>query len=178
MTEEFERSFDEHMLFMAALEGQSDLGRVLITASYIDDKLGRILEAFLVAKRAPKALFNGMGAPLGTFSARTSMAYALSLIDEREFSSINAIRKVRNIFAHDLTASFDLASVRSHLDTLAWSVDRNSLGQSGPLIVFSLASQRIAMQLLNRVDHVQGQRLAARDWPHERTDYDPDYDPY
>ena len=178
MTEEFDRSFNEHMRFTSALRDQSHLGAVLIIAAYIDDKLGRIIEAFLVEGRVRNDLFKGPQAPIGSFSSRINLAYAMALISEREFTSISAIRKIRNKFAHNIDASFEDQSIRSHLDALAWAVGNDSLGNSGAFFVFRMAAERIGTQLLNRVDHVQNARLVDRVWDQKRTDYDPDYDPY
>ena len=178
MTEEFDRSFNEHMRFTDAIRDQSHLGAVLIIAAYIDDKLRRIIDVFLVEDRVRNDLFKGPQAPIGSFSSRINLAYAMALISEREFTSISAMRKIRNKFAHNIDASFKDQSIRSHLDALAWSVGRDSLGKSGAFFVFRMAAEMIGMQLLNRVDHVQKARLVDREWDQKRTDYDPDYDPY
>jgi hypothetical protein len=73
--------------------------------AYLDDRLGKLIEAYLVAETdASKLIWNSM-APLGTFSARIMLAHALGLIKAKERDQLNMLRKIRNLFAHDFKIS-------------------------------------------------------------------------
>ena len=175
-------SFDEKLNqwsnMMDALKDESERGKVLVSATFLDNQLRLIIEAFLLEDRGMKDLLEGPTAPLATFSSRTTVAYALGLIDAREKGTINAIRKIRNEFAHDISVSLYDEKMKKHFNGLVWAIGQSTLGKYDAEQTFYLASQRIMMQLINRADHVASARLTARDWPHERIDFDPDYDPY
>ena len=80
--------------------GQTDRGSVLIAAAYLDDALEDCLRArFVQDEKAIDDLLGGEK-PLGTFSARISTAYLLGLIDQKMRADLDAIRKIRNDFAH------------------------------------------------------------------------------
>jgi len=86
--------------FLHEFNEESDRGMALVAASLLDERLKGIIEAFLLKGKVSSELVNGFNAPLGTFSARTSAAYALGLIQKNEFDEINLIRKIRNEFSH------------------------------------------------------------------------------
>ena len=174
----FEESATEWSVFMTAITDQTPLGEVLIVAAYLDEQLLRILKAFLVTGRVPKEMTSGPSAPLGSFSARTAVAYAMGLLSKLEFDTINAIRGIRNEFAPNMRADFSSPKVQGKLNALLWVTGQEQLGTTDPHQIFYLASQRTAMALLNRADHAKLARLTERDWDHRRTDFDPDYDPY
>lgn len=174
----FDDRFGEWQAFMAAITDQSELGQVLIVATYLDEQLERMLQWFMVDGRFSKDMASGPGSPIGSFSAKIQMAYALGLIDEEEEGSIQAIRKVRNEFAHNITIDFSKAKVRDKLAPLLWVTGDDKMGTQDGYELFLLGSQRLVMRLLNRADHVRLERREAKIWPTERTDFDhdPDYD--
>src|SRR5580704_4285319 len=77
--------------FLPELNKESDRGRVLISCSYLDELMRRILLAFVIDRDSSPRLFDGFNAPLGTFSTRTAAAYALGLITEREFNECESL---------------------------------------------------------------------------------------
>jgi mannitol operon repressor len=181
MTEQppnFDRKLVDWSKMMDALKGESQRGKVLVSAAFLDNQLGIIIESFLLEGRGIKKLLDGPTAPLATFSSRITMAYALGLIDTKEKGTIDAIRKIRNEFAHDISVSLYNEKMKKHFSGLVWAIGKKELGNYDASETFYLASQRIIMQLINRADHVAAARLQTRDWPHKRIDFDPDYDPY
>lgn len=165
---------DEWAEFLAALKDQSDLGQVLITATFIEDQLLRILQCFMVEGRVIKDMVSGPSAIMGTFSSKTQLAYALGLIDEKEYKTINAVRKIRNEFAHNITTDFEDPKIRGKLGPMCWAVGTSEPGNTDGSQIFYLASQRLVMQLMNRSDHVIPERQEAKEWPVERVDAEPD----
>lgn len=82
------------------LEEQDDRGLVLSLAAFAEDALGKLLQAFLLPVKSSEQLVVGFGAPLGTFSTRIKAAYSLGLITKDQFSDLEQLRKIRNLFAH------------------------------------------------------------------------------
>ena len=103
---EVEKRTLEHFEHMRHSKGESDRGLVIFTASQIDFHLRRILEAFLIDDKAVSDLFDGPFAPFSSLSGKTRVAHLLGLISKSEAKRIDAVRKVRNFFAHTIEASF------------------------------------------------------------------------
>lgn len=87
--------------------GESDRGITLIIAAHIEACLRRILEAVLIDSREVENLFEGPYAPFGSLSGKTQAAFVMGLITRSERDQIDAVRGVRNVFAHETNASFD-----------------------------------------------------------------------
>jgi mannitol operon repressor len=86
--------------FLAEFQKETDRGAALVGAALIDTRLDAVLRSHLVDSKAVDELMEGGNAPLGTFSSRIKMAYALGLITELEFDECEIIRRIRNYFAH------------------------------------------------------------------------------
>lgn len=86
---------------------ESDRGITLIIAAHIESCLRRILEAVLIDSSEATSLFEGPYAPFGSLSGKTQAAFVLGLITKSERDRIHAVRGVRNVFAHEASASFD-----------------------------------------------------------------------
>lgn len=93
-------------------KGESDRGLVLFSAAQVDLYLTRILKAFLIDDKSVDEMFDGPFAPYSTLSGKTTAAFALGLISREEAKRINTVRKVRNLFAHEIDASFDHEEVK------------------------------------------------------------------
>lgn len=108
MTEEikFERA-QELLQVMQHSVGESDRGITLIIAAHIEDCLRRIIESVLIDTEDVHALFEGPYAPFGSLSGKTQAAFVMGLITRSERDRIDAVRQVRNVFAHEASASFD-----------------------------------------------------------------------
>jgi mannitol operon repressor len=107
---------DEYQLFMdymREVQKETPRGAVILSGVVLEELLGKTLENYLTDhKDVKKLLYGGVSAPLGTFSARILMAFGLRLIDEKEYTNLQIIRRIRNHFAHNLQASFDDAKVK------------------------------------------------------------------
>jgi hypothetical protein len=102
----------EYGKLVASLGQESDRGLVLSCAALIDLYLGKIIRAFLVDDKDVDELFEGPYAPLSSLSAKTKMAYCLGLISNKERKEIDAVRKVRNVFAHEYAPDFEHPEVK------------------------------------------------------------------
>lgn len=79
---------------------ESDRGRTIIISAHIEECLREILESFLIDSPETKNLFEGPYASFGSLSGKTHAAYVMGLITRSERDHIDAVRRVRNVFAH------------------------------------------------------------------------------
>jgi len=111
-----ETELDERTLLlmqhMSHSAEESDRGHVLFLAAQMDSYLREVLESFLVDHKSVTELFEGPYAPFGSLSAKTKAAFVLGLISQEEAARVDAVRKVRNVFAHEIDASFEHSEVK------------------------------------------------------------------
>ncbi|WP_294257240.1 hypothetical protein [uncultured Sphingomonas sp.] len=105
----------------AAIVDETDRGAVIILGSIIEDSLAnRIRQNFVdLTVEEDKRLF-GADSPIGTFSSRIKVAYALGIIDREHVKMCDIIRSMRNSCAHSRRdISFATAELVDALDLLA-----------------------------------------------------------
>ena len=105
---------DEVMAFRRTLTPESDRGCALIAAAFVDAQLKELFRACFIddAKCMDDPL--GTSKPLGTFSARIDLAFALGLLDSDVHRDLHLIRKIRNEFGHNpLPISFTEPAIAS-----------------------------------------------------------------
>lgn len=157
------REFNE---FLWALNKESERGAVLISAAMIDDLLGRTILAFLIDHAETNRLLEGFNAPLGTLSARALAAVALGLLSEKEFRECERLRKIRNVFAHDVHASFENQSVKDICKNLEMSAKDYEGVIVGPRGQFTSAAVGLILDLTNRPHYAAQRRLKFHGWPY------------
>jgi len=156
----------EFKKFLDLLNKESERGAVLIAAAMIDDFLERSILAFLVEHQDTKKLIEGFNAPIGTLSARTLAAFALGLLSESEYRECERVRKIRNVFAHNVHSSFKDEALRAMCANLHYSakdyadVHMDAKGQ------FTTASVSLILNLTNRPHYSAQRRLQATLWPY------------
>jgi len=107
--------------FLNEFNKESDRGAALVAASMLDERLQEIISQFLIDEPVSKDLLVGFNAPLGSFSAKASVAFALGLIQENEYREIALIRKIRNEFGHGWQPlSFESGPVSNLCRLLPW----------------------------------------------------------
>lgn len=82
------------------LKDESDRGVALLAAAYLDDCIAELLRQYFIIEGEERDTMFLPDAVLGTFSSRIKMAFSLGLISAEERRDYNAIRDVRNKFAH------------------------------------------------------------------------------
>lgn len=93
----------------------------VVAASFLENNLATAIMARLkeLSDAEVKDLFEEDRAALSTFSAKTDIAFALNLFDADVKHDIDAIRHVRNLFAHRLDVrDFDHEEVAQYCDGL------------------------------------------------------------
>lgn len=103
-------TFDEQEMrstsdFFKEIDGETDRAAVVLGAARLDLLLYQLLTwFFLPSPTSNDELLDG-DAPLGTFHSRIQMAYRLGLIEADLARALHLIRKIRNGFAHELSAA-------------------------------------------------------------------------
>lgn len=149
------------------LNDETPRGAVLLACSYIDELLKNIIIAFLIESKEASKLVEGFNAPLGTFSARTAMAYSLGLISEREHKEILTLKKIRNDCAHDFRITFTDQRIIDLCNNLEYSAKppiKDAKFDSGSLLKTSAIS--LIMNLVNRAHYVSQKRITRSEWPY------------
>lgn len=82
---------------------ESDRGAVLVGACILEEQLEksftRLFSERISTNRLQREIFDYSG-PLGTFSAKIKLSYALGLISKETYSNLEIVRKLRNKVAH------------------------------------------------------------------------------
>jgi len=156
----------EFSAFSIVINKESERGAVLVAATMIDDLLGRMILAFLVDHKDTSRLLDGFNAPLGTLSSRILGAFALGLLSETEYRECENIRKIRNVFAHNVHASFEDQKVKDICANLSYSakdygnVHVDARGQ------YTTGAVSLILHLTNRSVYASRRRLQHHDWPY------------
>lgn len=84
-------------------ETQSDRAAVIVCAALLEDGLTRAIQSTLHRDKAVlEKLFRPSG-PLGSFSAKIDLAFAMGLYSKEIHKDLVTIKNIRNEFAHGLT---------------------------------------------------------------------------
>jgi DNA-binding MltR family transcriptional regulator len=150
--------------FIQEMDKESPRGVVLISCATIHDLLGRLIELFLVSHKAVEALLDGQFAPLGTFSARILAAVSLGLINDAEYRDCEMLRKIRNIFAHDVKVSFREQRIKDLCRNLRFFGDTYMNRKIDTEGVFRLSAVAIMQELVNRMYTVAQRQLQTQSW--------------
>lgn len=87
--------------FYASVEAETLRGKVMNITSYIDESLIHLLREFFPNTAHANKLLSNMDGCISTIMDRANMAFALSLLRQREFDAIRCLAKIRNEFAHN-----------------------------------------------------------------------------
>jgi hypothetical protein len=92
-----------------SLKNESDRAAVIIAGSLLEDELGNLISKVMrkLSTDDRQRLF-GFDGPVGTFSNRILVAYALGLIDSNDRRQFDLLREMRNACAHSrIPLTFD-----------------------------------------------------------------------
>jgi mannitol operon repressor len=151
--------------FLDSLNKESERGAVLIAGAMLDDALALAIQRRLVDHKDTKKLTDGFNAPLGTFSARILGAFSLGIISEAEYAEMETLRKVRNKFAHGVTASFkdqQLKDLCQNLKGCVPGLDTDARAR------YTTSILPMIIATLNRANWGAGERLTFKR-PHNET---------
>lgn len=156
----------EFTAFLDALNKESARGAVLVAAAMLDDLLERSIKAFLVDDAKVESLMEGFNAPLGNLSARALAAFALGVLSVKEYQECERLRKIRNVFAHNVHSSFadqKLKDLCANLEFAAKGAPGAPLDAKGQ---YTTAAVALIVGLTNRPHYATQRRLIYKEWPY------------
>jgi DNA-binding MltR family transcriptional regulator len=100
-----EEGTDRATIIAGMLMRESDRGCAIFGAGILHDDLEALLRTIFrdegtIVKKVINPLFQGY-APLATFSSRIQLCYAMKLISHTNYQRLEAVRRIRNDFAHE-----------------------------------------------------------------------------
>jgi hypothetical protein len=96
------RTIEQEIALFAEMAHVSDRVAAIACAAFLDGALMTALAARFVrmGKEWRDRIFSGAAAPLGTFSGKIRLGYALALYGPLTYRDLEIIRQIRNDFAH------------------------------------------------------------------------------
>ena len=104
--------------FFDELRSESDRGATILANVWIEDLLERKLRTlFKKGNSSTRRKLFELNGPFASFSSKILVAHSLGWIDSQIHDDINLVRKIRNVFAHEIHG-IDLESpkIRSLID--------------------------------------------------------------
>ncbi len=98
----------------------NDRSLAIVAGAFLDSLLENILVEFLVDYEREVGDLLRYDQPMGTFGGRVRAAYCLGLLRKSVLDDLRTVGRIRNKFAHDLSASFEDEPVRSWCVALRW----------------------------------------------------------
>jgi DNA-binding MltR family transcriptional regulator len=131
------------------MESTSDRAAAIVVASLVDARLTTALQMeMLDDKKVVADLFRTSG-PLGSFSAKIDLAYLLQIISEQAYRDLLTMKKIRNLFAHDITPlSFETSPLKDlcHnfrlIELMMCDIDEDEVAMSAPRFTLKITDYR------------------------------------
>jgi hypothetical protein len=152
--------FEFHELFNER-KGIDERAVAIVGATFLDNILENTLINFLIDDEKEVQKLLGVDQPMGTYSSRVNTMYCLGLICKTVRDDLRTVGKIRNKFAHQLSASFDTDPVRGWCHDLKWhefSMMMKAPAGASPLDVFKVGVN----QLICYLDGLSGMGLYDR----------------
>ena len=142
-------------------EEKNERAAAIVGAAYLDTLLENILINFFVDDEQEVGKLLGVERPLGTYGSRTTVAYCLGLIGKTIRDDLRLVGKIRNRFAHDLSAAFGDDPIRSWVLALKW-YETSMLGPAPegatPGEIFQVGVNQLGTHLSGIVGLARGQQ--------------------
>lgn len=111
-----DKSARETAAFIRSLKGESERAAVVLGVAKLDTLLELLLKRSLTPCAGGRDDLFDTDRPLGTFSAKIAISYRLGLIDKDFEYALQALRRIRNSFAHSIEN--ETLSKASHHDRI------------------------------------------------------------
>lgn len=138
----------------------ADASVIIVGVSYIDACLASLLARHLIKGSVTEKLLDSQSGAIGSFGARSDLAYALGLVDKLMYQDLLTLARLRNITAHhhfELSfASGEVGQLCNELRYVAATLDATNAGGAsmeakwitGPRNRFILTATWIVNRLL------------------------------
>lgn len=151
--------------FLAEFQKETDRGAALVGAALIDTRLEAVLRSHFLKSKVVEDLLDGGSAPLGTFSSRIKLAYALGLITELEFNECEIIRRIRNDFAHGVHGlTFQDQKLTALCNNLKANTPDGKRFDGNPRQLFINSVILLSLAFWYRPEYAAKYMAVARDW--------------
>jgi len=87
-------------VFLSEFQKETDRGAAVLGAAYVDQALEHLLRKRLLGGNKLKDELLSTDKPLGSFSARIKVAFAVGALHKTAYHDLEIIRRIRNEFAH------------------------------------------------------------------------------
>lgn len=154
--------------FYEELQNESERGAVIIAGAFLDAQLKDLITKFFIDEPKTVEGLLDTDRPLSSFSSRIKVAYCLGLISKSMYDDLNAIRKIRNNFAHQMHGyTFDDPQIVSWCKSLKLAkmiTDEISHFPNTHRTMFLLGVTQLASQLaLKALAAERNRRTVAKD---------------
>ena len=136
----------------------SDCGLALWSATRIEQKLGEILQEYLLCSRTADQLVEGM---LPSLSARALACHSLALIDDHEYADCDAISRISAEFHRSPFACFESDHVTAICRKLHF---RDKSSSRTPREQFASAVAALLRRLGSRAVYIGHEKRTSRKW--------------
>lgn len=116
---------EEHDEFFQQFLRQDDRSAVILAGALVDMMLGALLRKALLPSPTDRDALLGERGAVSNLYAKNLLSHRLGLIDDDMFNAINAIRDIRNVYAHrleysDLTVEPYVSKIKEAYSLLSW----------------------------------------------------------
>jgi len=143
--------YDRLKKYLDRLKKSTKGEQVLVSTSLIETILEELIRKRLPVPKASKALFEGAYAPIATLSAKIDLAYGLGIIFEKEQKDLHALRKIRNLVAHEFDFDFESDKAKRVIQTMSCgleALDKLPIGHAGRVDEYQQRFQMIMTSLV------------------------------
>lgn len=128
------------------LLNESERGSIIIGTTKVEEQLEKYIRKILPndSKTYTKKLLDYPGV-LSSFSSKIELAYAFRLIDKNLYTSLNALRKIRNEAAHS-SNSFSISEIRGRFEEVF---------NLGPSIAIFIRNQAMKMMMELKIENIK-----------------------
>lgn len=138
----------------------------IVGTTFLDNILEHMLINFMVDDEKETKRLVGVDCPLGTFSSRVTASYCLGLICKTVRDDLRTVGKIRNKFAHQLEAAFDIEPIRGWCLSLKWhefSMMMKAPADATPRDVFQVGVNQLITYLSGMLSVARLERRSMRD---------------
>jgi mannitol operon repressor len=146
----------ELLPFLESLTKESDRGAALVSAALLDDLLERSIRSLLIDHPLVDQLLER--GPLGSAYSRGLAAFALGILSESEYQECERVRSVRNVFAHEVTCTFQTPKVTGICSDFKFILNPSTKG-TDPRNQFLTSAIGLLVKLMKRPSDVSNRRL-------------------
>jgi DNA-binding MltR family transcriptional regulator len=155
--------FDRFEKIMNELFCDNERAAVLVAVALIDDLVNELIIKYTFIENDEDIvaeLTDPMrNSPLGTFVSRIKFAYAIGLISKEQMNDLKIVAKIRNMFAHRTTISFQDPEVITLCSKLEKTDLQINSSNNRSISIFKMYSAFVIGLLGQKISFVREQKI-------------------